>query len=554
MFNIVKVSRPRITLLLAAAGLLNAGAAAAQTAPSLGSDPEARTPDTEWTARTDAELTALVGPIALYPDDLVAVVLPASTFPLQIVQAARLLEQRETDPDLEPDDAWDESVVALLNYPEALTLLNDDLDWTWALGEAVIYQQGDVLDAIQSFRSEAYAAGNLESDDRQAIANDGETITITPAEPEVVYVPYYDPSTVIVRQRYPVYHYYPYAYPVYYYPYPAGYSFGSGFFWGVTTAFAISWHDHFLHVHHHSHYRHPYFGYSYHLPWYARSNVYISVNNVSGYNRWRPGYHHGVRPHHYAGSYRLSNRVVANARANRLPRHGQLADQRRVENRRFDRANSDARARRGTGSTAAIETRVQPRRSMRQDGGRPPAARSGRDIADGSRPSREASTSSGRQRVSSIRAESRFTRPRSSGGERRAESVARSQPARVTAQPSQTRRMQRRVIETSRGVSGSARANAPRVAPRAVQGGVPSARSTPTFGRVARGQAPAVSSRPNLQRERPTSRPQQAQSQRVTPRDNDGRRSSAAGQSRVRSSSASAGGGRSTRQHLRQAR
>ena len=116
---------------------------------------------------TPAELEELVGPIALYPDDLMSIVLPASTYPLQIVQAARYLEDYESNNDLAPDDDWDDSVVALLNYPEVIELMNEDLDWTWALGEAALYQQTELLDAIQDFRERADAAGNLQTYERQ---------------------------------------------------------------------------------------------------------------------------------------------------------------------------------------------------------------------------------------------------------------------------------------------------------------------------------------------------------------------------------------------------
>jgi len=116
-----------------------------------------------------AELEELVGPVALYPDDLLAIVLPASTYPLEIVQAARFLEEQKTDSSLKPDESWDDSVVALLNYPEVVQMMNDDIDWTWRLGEAVIAQQSDVIAAVESFRDRAYAAGNLKSDDRQTV-------------------------------------------------------------------------------------------------------------------------------------------------------------------------------------------------------------------------------------------------------------------------------------------------------------------------------------------------------------------------------------------------
>src|SRR5690242_1607018 len=108
--------------------------------------------DAPETVASAEELRELVGPIALYPDDLVAIVLPASTYPLQVVQAARFLEERKRDSSLKPNEAWDDSVVALLNYPEVIKLLNDDLDWTYDLGTAVLNQRADVLSSLQDFR------------------------------------------------------------------------------------------------------------------------------------------------------------------------------------------------------------------------------------------------------------------------------------------------------------------------------------------------------------------------------------------------------------------
>jgi hypothetical protein len=242
------------------------------------------------------QLEELVGPIALYPDDLVAIVLPASTYPLQVVEAARFLDARADDPELKPDEDWDDSVVALLNYPEVVRLLNDDLDWTWDLGTAVLNQRADVLDAIQGFRDRAYTAGNLRSDERQVVTADEGTIAIAPADPEVIYVPYYEPRRVVVYQPTPVYHYYPWGYPVYYYPYPAGYAFHTGFFWGVTSAFIIGWHTHNLHVHHYGYYGHPYYGWSYYNPFYVRNNVYVNVNVGYGGDVWQPRHGYGGRP------------------------------------------------------------------------------------------------------------------------------------------------------------------------------------------------------------------------------------------------------------------
>ena len=176
----------------------------------------------------------LVGRIALYPDDLVAVILPASTSPLQIVQADRWLEKRKSEPKLPMDDKWDDAVKTLLNYPTVVKMMSNDLDWTSALGEAVVADQGAVLDGVQSFRRRAQAAGNLKSDDKQVVKAEKEIIIIEPANPEVIYVPQYTPSTVVVYGTAPVYGYYPYAYPSYYYPYPPGAALATGLIWGAA--------------------------------------------------------------------------------------------------------------------------------------------------------------------------------------------------------------------------------------------------------------------------------------------------------------------------------
>jgi hypothetical protein len=146
------------------------------------------------------ELEQLVGPIALYADELLAIVLPASTYPLEIVQAARYLEQHKQSPDIEPSKGWDESILGLLNYPEVIDKMNDGLDWTGKLGEAVVDQQADVMDAVQHFRNQAYTAGNLESSKQTVIVQEKETIRIESASPEVICVPSYQPTIVIVRQ------------------------------------------------------------------------------------------------------------------------------------------------------------------------------------------------------------------------------------------------------------------------------------------------------------------------------------------------------------------
>jgi hypothetical protein len=191
---------------------------------------------------SDDDLVELVGPIALYPDELLAITLPASTYPLQIVQAARFLEKYEKDPDLKPDEDWDESIIGLINYPEVINLMNQDLDWTWKLGEAVANQQDDVMWAVQTFRGKADEAGNLESNDKVNIEKeekDGDqVIIIESTSPEVIYVPQYQPSTVIVYQSSPYPWYWSRPYPYYYRPAAA---FWTGMFVGAAVGWGMRW-------------------------------------------------------------------------------------------------------------------------------------------------------------------------------------------------------------------------------------------------------------------------------------------------------------------------
>ena len=171
--------------------LIGAPLAAAQAPAASGNAAEAPSPEV---------LDKLVGRIALYPDDLVALILPASTNPLQLVQADRFLDKRKSDPKLPIDDNWDDSVKSLVNYPEVVKQMSDDLDWTADLGEAVVANQGAVLDAVQAFRRKAQSAENLKSDDKQTVVVEKEIIKIVPADPQVIYVPQYNPSSVVVVQ------------------------------------------------------------------------------------------------------------------------------------------------------------------------------------------------------------------------------------------------------------------------------------------------------------------------------------------------------------------
>ena len=127
-------------------------------------------------------------------------------------------------------------------------MMSNDLDWTSALGEAVAADQTAVMDAVQAFRRKAEGAGNLKTDDKQIVEVEEDVVKIVQADPQVIYVPTYEPQVVVVQQPAPVYPtYYPTPYPCYYYPYPPGYSFAAGFFWGATVAYAFNWHGGSIH-------------------------------------------------------------------------------------------------------------------------------------------------------------------------------------------------------------------------------------------------------------------------------------------------------------------
>lgn len=335
--------------------------------------------------RSASELEELVGPVALYPDDLLAIVLPAATYPLQIVEAARFLTDLESNPELEPSEDWDDSIVALVNYPEVVEMLNDDLDWTWQLGEAVVAQQGDVIQAIASFRDRAYAAGNLKSDEHQTVVQNGEVIEISPVSEEVIYVPYYEPERVVVYQPRPVYYYYPRAYPVYYYPYPYYHSFSRGYFWGVTTAFTIGWNAHCLNVFHPTYYGHPYYGYSYYNNWWYRNpsvtvynNIYYDQrqvhNRYSQGDRWRSqGYtrlHHGdqrITRNRYYPNPATADGGTAEGRAVSSGQRAARGNNPELQSNRVQRSNATPRQHDGVREIrqALVESRAATNRAVR---------------------------------------------------------------------------------------------------------------------------------------------------------------------------------------------
>jgi Protein of unknown function (DUF3300)/Chaperone of endosialidase len=199
-----------------------------------------------------AQLDQLVAPIALYPDTLLSEVLMASTYPLEVVQAERWLnankglkgDQLKEAVDKQP---WDDSVKSLIATPSVLEMMNSKIDWTQKLGNAVIDQQADIMDAVLRLRARAQANNKLQTTEQQKVVVNQEqgrqVIAIEPTDPNTVYVPYYDPGVVYGEWPYP-------DYPPYYWPAPgyiaasviatgiafgAGYAlarWGSGRYWG----------------------------------------------------------------------------------------------------------------------------------------------------------------------------------------------------------------------------------------------------------------------------------------------------------------------------------
>ena len=144
---------------------------------------------------SDAQLDQLLGPIALYPDPLIAEILPASTFPTEIVLADRYISGGG-DPNAIDQQPWDPSVQALARYPDVLQWMDENLDWTTELGQAFLNQQQDVMDSIQRLRTTAYNLGNLQSTPQEQVINDGGYIEIVPVNTQVIYVPVYQPDQV----------------------------------------------------------------------------------------------------------------------------------------------------------------------------------------------------------------------------------------------------------------------------------------------------------------------------------------------------------------------
>jgi hypothetical protein len=231
------------------------------------------------------ELQQLVAPIALYPDALVAQILAASTYPTQIVEAERWMQRHsklkgeELAKEVDKQD-WDPSVKAMAQFPSVLENMDKNLSWTSSLGQAYVSQPQDVTDAVQTLRQEADKADHLNSNEQEKVTTQGNTIVIEPANPEVVYVPAYDPWLVYGA---PIV-----AYPGWY-PVPGiflggiGLSFGIGFGIGFFGGFGWGW---------------GHWGYDWHggRPFFDH-HAYVSHSRDFGHE----GFHHGDFGHGNGG-------------------------------------------------------------------------------------------------------------------------------------------------------------------------------------------------------------------------------------------------------------
>ncbi len=312
--------------LLFAACPLNVAASPAPQDQAQAQAPPDQAQAPPYTTQTPDQLQRLVAPIALYPDSLVAQVLAASTFPEQVVEADRWVQAH---PDLKGNDLgqavdqqpWDPSIKALAAFPSVLGNMDKNLSWTSSLGDAYYNQQSDVMDAVQFMRQKAEQAGNLKTTPQQNVQNQGSTIEIVPANPDVVYVPAYDPWQI-------------YGYPIVgwpgWYPYPGiwydgpylsfGLGFGIGFFGGYGWGWGgwgFDWHN-----------RYPLYN---HGRYYSRSNTFYNRGNF-----YRGG---GVR----GGAYGARGGAYG-ARGGAYGARGGVYNRPGGENRPF---NGDNRAARG---------------------------------------------------------------------------------------------------------------------------------------------------------------------------------------------------------------
>lgn len=361
--------------------------------PALAEEPPSRT-------FSDAELDQMLAPIALYPDALLAQVLMAATYPIEVVQAARWLRAH---PDLQGDAAvaaaededWAPSVQSLLAFPQLLERMDEQLAWTQDLGDAFLAQEGQLMDRVQTLRSRARSAGYLDSDEHLRVDTAPDrSIVIASANPRVVYVPYYEPQLVYGPWGWP-------SHPPLHWRAWHGYTrVRPGFWWGFGVPLppsfffgGVSWpHRHVRVVHGHVGYGHPRrvrrspltVGRWHHAPHHRRGARYRTTSVRHRYaHPGSPGRRLGPdrhRPHRRATPPRRPSTRVERQRAERREARDRARDRSMRRAERRDRAHDRAER-----SRARTDRRSEARSSSRGSRGSRSEARPSSRGSRGSR-------------------------------------------------------------------------------------------------------------------------------------------------------------------------
>ncbi|HVT96737.1 MAG TPA: DUF3300 domain-containing protein [Acidobacteriaceae bacterium] len=274
-------------------------------------------PPQQWNELSPDQLNELVAPIALYPDSLVAQVLAASTYPTQVVEADRFVEaQGGAGPDqiaeMVNGQPWDPSVKALCAFPSVLSNMDKNLDWTTQLGNAYYNQPQDVMSAVQAMRQEAYERGDLRSGAQLNVDYEPGNIVIEPANPAVVYVPYYDPWAIYGFR--PWYRWYA---P----PPPPGWRVGVRFGFGLGIVVGGGW-GHYGWGYGHWGFAwgsHPYVAYN-HVTYVSRSVTVVNHGYYGRFDRRPEARHYNVQAAHAA--YAAGERNGFNRGVNRGESNG----------------------------------------------------------------------------------------------------------------------------------------------------------------------------------------------------------------------------------------
>lgn len=440
---------------------------------------------------SDSELDQLLGPIALHPDVLLSEMLPASTYPLEIVQAARWRE-RNPNSEVRDEQNWSDSVKALTRYPDVLAQMDRDIEWTQQLGDAFLAQPDAVFETIQRLRRQADAAGHLKDNEQQDVVRErsstgSETIIrIVHADPLYVHVPTYDPAYVYSHHDRASHHHGHSS---------VGINFGVGLLLGGWLHHTLDWHHgHLFYQPYHSTAYHRYYRYRHYRPYtsYTRHYNHYGRSPYRGL-RWRHdqrryntyGRHGLAKRHRYSGGsqeryrhrYNRNGSYIADRRVRNFSEPvEQRRDQRRRNERRDNRVDTSAAIggsnRQGSGERTPgrrpdMNTRAWKGGSAARNGALSRQQR--RAATDSNR--KIATISSARPRTPAIantsrRMENTSRRTEASRGNRAGNSAARSsratqrprvvQQARTRHQPLQAR--QQRVAPPVRQASSSSRA------------------------------------------------------------------------------------------------